>query len=114
MQTDLGGRVAYTTVSFDDLTRTGAIPQDSEDLIDFTVSLRGVEIGLLFIEQARGGSKVSFRSRNGVDCARLAGTFGGGGHRAAAGATIPGPMSESVKNVLQAVRRALEPGVPLA
>ena len=35
--------------------RTGAIPPDSEDLVDFTVSLRGVEVGVLFIEQARGG-----------------------------------------------------------
>ncbi len=112
MQTDLDGRIAYTTVSFEDLTRTGAIPQDSEDLVDFTVSLRGVEIGLLVIEQARGGSKVSFRARTGVDCAHLAATFGGGGHRAAAGATIPGPMSDSVKKVLQAVRHALEPVCP--
>ena len=82
LKTDLDGRVAYATITRDDLARTGAIPQDSEDLVDFTVSLRGVEVGLLFIEQARGGVKVSFRSRNGLDCARLAATLGGGGHRA--------------------------------
>ena len=46
------------------------------------------------------GVKVSFRSRNGLDCARLAATLGGGGHRAAAGATLPGPMAESVDRVL--------------
>jgi bifunctional oligoribonuclease and PAP phosphatase NrnA len=109
MRTDLGGRVAYSTITRDDLIRTGAIPQDSEDLIDFTVSLEGVEVGLLFIEQLRGGAKVSFRARNGLDCAQLAGRFGGGGHRQAAGATLPGPMSENVARVLQAVRQALEP-----
>jgi len=110
MRTELGGRVAYATITRDDLIRTGAIPQDSEDLIDFTVSLQGVEIGLLFIEQLRGGAKVSFRARNGLDCSQLAGKFGGGGHRQAAGATLPGPMSENVARVLQAVRQALEPG----
>jgi bifunctional oligoribonuclease and PAP phosphatase NrnA len=110
MRTDLGGRVAYATITRDDLIRTGAIPQDSEDLIDFTVSLQGVEIGLLFIEQMRGGTKVSFRARNGLDCSQLAGKFGGGGHRQAAGATLPGPLSESVARVLQAVRQVLEPG----
>jgi phosphoesterase RecJ-like protein len=109
LRTDLGGRVAYATITRDDLIRTGAIPQDSEDLIDFTVSLQGVEVGLLFIEQLRGGAKVSLRSRNGLDCAQLAGRFGGGGHRQAAGATLPGPMSENVAQVLQAVRQALEP-----
>ena len=69
LQTDMGGRVAYATISRADLERTGAIPQDSEDLVDFTVSMRGVEVGVLFIEQARGGVKASLRSRTGLDCA---------------------------------------------
>jgi phosphoesterase RecJ-like protein len=112
MRTDSGGRVAYATISREDLVRTGAIPPDSEDLVDFTVSLRGVEVGMLFIEQLRGGAKVSFRARNGLDCARLAAQFGGGGHREAAGATLPGPMSETVERVLEAVRRALASNSP--
>lgn len=109
MRTDLGGRVAYATITRDDLARTGAIPQDSEDLVDYTVSLRGVEVGLLFIEQLRGGVKCSLRARNGLDCSLLAAQFGGGGHRAAAGVTLPGPMTENVERMLQAVRQALEP-----
>jgi phosphoesterase RecJ-like protein len=64
---------------------------------------------MLFIEQARGGVKVSFRSRSGLDCSRLAATLGGGGHRAAAGATLAGPMAETVDRVLRAVRQALDP-----
>ena len=107
LKTGLGGRVAYATISLDDLQRTGAIPPDSEDLVDYTVSMRGVDVGMLFIEQARGGVKVSFRARNGLDCSRLAAQFGGGGHRAAAGATVPGAMSEIVERVLEAVRTAL-------
>lgn len=109
LRTDMGGRVAYATISRADLERTGAIPQDSEDMVDFTVSLRGVEVGMLFIEQARGGVKVSLRSRNGLDCAQLAATLGGGGHRAAAGATLSGAMAENVDRVLRAVRQALDP-----
>ena len=107
LRTDLDGRIAYATVTRDDFTRTGAIPQDTEDLVDYTVSVEGVDVGLLFIEQARGGIKLSVRSRNGLDCSKLAGQFGGGGHRAAAGATLPDPMSESVPRVLEAVRAAL-------
>jgi phosphoesterase RecJ-like protein len=109
LKSELGGRIAYATISRDDLARTGAIPQDSEDLVDFTVSLRGVEVGILFIEQARGGVKASFRSRNGLDCARLAATLGGGGHRAAAGATLAGPLEQGVARALEAVRQALDP-----
>ena len=107
LKTGLGGRIAYATITLDDLHRTGAIPPDSEDLVDYTVSMRGVEVGMLFIEQARGGVKVSFRARNGLDCSRLAAQFGGGGHREAAGATVPGAMSEIVERVLEAVRTVL-------
>jgi phosphoesterase RecJ-like protein len=109
LRTDLGGKIAYATISRDDLARTGAIPQDSEDLVDFTVSMQGVELGILLIEQARGGVKISFRSRSGLDCARLAATLGGGGHRAAAGATVPGTINDAVERVLQVVRQALDP-----
>jgi phosphoesterase RecJ-like protein len=107
LQTDLDGRVAYAVVTREDFVRTGAIPPDTEDLVDFTVSLEGVEVGLLFIEQKRGGIKVSMRSRTGLDCAQLAAMFGGGGHREAAGATLSDPLSESLPRVLEAVRKAL-------
>src|SRR3954449_4667895 len=105
--TESAGRIAYATVTRSAIERTGAIPHDTEDLIDFTVSMAGVEVGLLFLELARGGIKLSVRSRGDLDCARLASGFGGGGHRAAAGATLPEPLAESVERVLAAVRSRL-------
>jgi len=107
LRTEAGGRVALAAVTRESLARTGAVPQDTEDLVDYTVSLDGVEVGMLFLEQARGGVKLSLRSRNGLDCSKLAGRFGGGGHRAAAGAMLPDPIGESVERVLGAVRDAL-------
>jgi len=106
---ELDGRVAYSTISRDDLVRTGAIAQDSEDLVDFLASVRGVELAMLFIDQKRGGAKVSFRARNGLDCSGLAGQFGGGGHRKAAGATLPDPLPACVAKVLDAAYEALQP-----
>ena len=108
LKLDAGGRVAYVAVTRDTLARTGAIPQDTEDLVDYTISLDGVEVGLLFIEQARGGVKLSIRSRKGLDCTKVVAPFGGGGHRAAAGAMLPEPTGESVERVLAAVRSALD------
>jgi phosphoesterase RecJ-like protein len=110
LKTEAAGRLAYAAVTRADVARAGAIPQDTEDLIDFTVSLSGVEVGLLFIELPRGGVKLSVRSRGGIDCTRLTSPFGGGGHRAAAGATLPEPLSASVEQVLQVVRAALDSG----
>ena len=107
LQTDMDGRIAYATVTRDDLERTGAIPQDTEDLVDYTVSVDGVEVGLLFIEQARGGVKVdAARSRKGLDSARLLSQFGGGGHRGRRRRPCD-PLSEQVPRVLEAVREAI-------
>jgi phosphoesterase RecJ-like protein len=107
LRTDLDGRVAYTAVTRADFQATGALPPDTEDLVDYTVSIQGIEVGILFIEQFKGGSKLSLRSRAGFDCAALASRFGGGGHRAAAGANLPEPLAEMIPRVLAAVRQEL-------
>ena len=109
LQLGLEGRIAFACVTRADIERAGAIPQDTEDLIDATVSLRGVEVGLLFTELARGGVKLSLRSREGFDCARFAAQFGGGGHKAAAGATLPEPLEEQLPWVLDLLAQLLTP-----
>ena len=43
-----------------------------------------------------------------IDVARLAETFGGGGHRLASGATLPDPLDEARTRVLAAVAAALD------
>jgi phosphoesterase RecJ-like protein len=102
-----GGRVAYTEVRLADYAATGAIPQDTEDMVNCTRAIIGVEVGLFFLEQPAGGVKISFRSRETVDVARIAEQFGGGGHRLAAGATLPTTLPEAQRRVLDAVRQAL-------
>jgi len=72
------------------------------------VRVAGVEVGLLFMEQPKGGVKVSFRSRSKVDVARLAETFGGGGHQRASGATIHASLEEARTRILGAVETTLE------
>ena len=90
-----------------DYAATGAIPQDSEDLINYPRSLAGVEVGLLFMEQPAGGIKISFRSRDRIDVAKIAEMFGGGGHRLAAGAIIETTLEQAQEQVLERLRQAL-------
>jgi phosphoesterase RecJ-like protein len=103
-----GGKTAYTEIHRGDYAATGAVPQDSEDLINYTRSLAGVEVGLFFMEQPRGGVKVSFRSQARVDVAKLAEQFGGGGHKLASGAIVDAPLEIARARVLTAVGAALE------
>ncbi|MBA2226383.1 MAG: bifunctional oligoribonuclease/PAP phosphatase NrnA [Thermogemmata sp.] len=104
----LGGKVAYTEIYLKDYPLTGAVPGDTEELINYPRSLEGVEVALVFIEQASGGTKVSFRSRS-VDISRLAERFGGGGHPLACGATLPLPLHQARETVLAALQEWLRP-----
>ncbi|HEX4146102.1 MAG TPA: DHH family phosphoesterase [Pirellulales bacterium] len=104
-QTDLFGRLAYTAALRDDFAATGALAADTEDVVNLALAILGVEVAVIFVEQADGGNKISFRSRTPkVDCNTLARNFGGGGHRAAAGAFLPGTLAEVQPKVLDAVR----------
>ena len=102
------GRVAHSEILNADYGATGAVPPDTEDLVNFTRSIQGVEVGILFLEQPRGGVKVSFRARDKVDVACVAEKFGGGGHRRASGATLNLPLDEARKKVFAALAVALD------
>jgi phosphoesterase RecJ-like protein len=112
LQTAHQGRLAHTEIRHGDYEITGATPQDSEDLVNYTLSVAGVEVGLFFMEQPRGGVKVSFRSRAHIDVARLAEQFGGGGHRQASGATLTMPLTDARSRVLAAAVAALDAHPP--
>jgi len=107
LETVENGKVAHTEIRVADYAATGAIPADTEDLVNYTRSIAGVEVGLFFMEQPAGGVKVSFRSRQKIDVARIAEKFGGGGHRLASGATIAATLPDAKARVLQVVHEAL-------
>lgn len=107
MKAEADGRIVYTEVHWSDYAETGAVPPDTEDLINYPRAVAGVEIALVFIEQRDGGTKVSFRGREAHDVGRLAEQFGGGGHKMAAGATVPRSLADTRAAVLAAARSAL-------
>lgn len=100
------GKIAYTEIKLADYPATGAVPGDTEDLINFPRGVENVEIALVFIEQQDGGTKVSFRSRA-ADVSKLAEQFGGGGHKLASGARVMRPLTEVRDAVLAAAEQVL-------
>jgi len=107
-QLSVEGRLAYSVASSTDFAETDSIASDTEDAINITMAIAGVEVAILFIElPSRDGVKVSFRSRSQIDVAKLASQFGGGGHIAAAGALVNLPLSEVVPKVLASVEEVM-------
>ncbi|MGE0606996.1 MAG: bifunctional oligoribonuclease/PAP phosphatase NrnA [Pirellulales bacterium] len=104
---ELEGRLIHTVALQQDFVETGALPGDTEDLVNTTLAVAGTQVAVFFSEQPNGSFKVSFRSRCEVDCAKVAEQFGGGGHRAAAGATVTGDWPIVRAKVLDGVRAAM-------
>ncbi|HZZ71010.1 MAG TPA: DHH family phosphoesterase [Pirellulales bacterium] len=106
-ETELDGRLIYTCVLREDFAAVGALPTDTEDIINLTLTVGGTQVAVIFVEQPAGGFKISFRSRSAVSCSKLAENFGGGGHHAAAGAFVNEPLAATKEKVLGAVRAAM-------
>jgi phosphoesterase RecJ-like protein len=102
MESDLDGRLVWSSLELADLSAAGALAAESEGLIDLLSQSETSEAAILFKEVAGDGStRLSIRTRDGgVDATVLAGTFGGGGHARAAGATVSLPLAEARKVVL--------------
>src|SRR5687767_5306486 len=88
-------QIAYFWLKKADFARTGAEQDDAEGLIDHIRAIEPVCVACVFEEAEPELTRVSLRSKSeNVDVNEIAERFGGGGHKAAAGARIPGkPMT---------------------
>jgi len=86
------GRVAWVSIQRDTLDRLNAKDENTNGLISYIRSIRGVEVAIFFHEISPNFYKISFRSKEIVDANRLASLFGGGGHVRAAGCVIHGDL----------------------
>jgi len=107
LELDSEGDLAWITVPPESYEELGAIADDIEGLVDYPRDIKGVEVGLLFRETARGATKVSFRSNGNTDVNSIARIFGGGGHVRASGALVERPLAEVRPEVLETVRRVV-------
>ena len=99
-------RVIWSTLRLADFVDTASIPAHSEGIIDLLAQSDTAEVSMLLKEQEDGTTRLSVRTRpGGVDATVLTGTWGGGGHARAAGATIPLPLDQATGVVLGVAER---------
>ncbi len=98
-----GGKVALCAIPFAVEQQLGVNEDDMDNISNFPRTVDGVELAATLRETEQGEVKLSVRAIPGRDATRVALRFGGGGHKGAAGATIPMPLAqaaEAVKKVL--------------
>ncbi|MEN8257856.1 MAG: bifunctional oligoribonuclease/PAP phosphatase NrnA [Thermodesulfobacteriota bacterium] len=94
--------IAFISVSQELLNSTGTIPADTELFINFPRSLKTVKVAVFLKETAGNLVGVSMRAKGEVDVAEVARSFGGGGHRNAAGFKVADSSLSQVKEQLLA------------
>jgi nanoRNase/pAp phosphatase (c-di-AMP/oligoRNAs hydrolase) len=109
VQSEADGRLNWICADSKDLAETGSVPSDTESLVNQCLSVAGSEAAFIAVELQTGQIKFSLRSRPPHNVAAVAEQFGGGGHRLASGATLPGPMKTAIETMRTAFLRMLEP-----
>lgn len=103
------GLVAVSTLPTDVREKLGITEDDIDDISGFGREIEGVQIGVMVRREGANG-KISVRTSPNYDASAICAVLGGGGHRAAAGATVAGGIETAVTAVLKAIE---ETGVKL-
>jgi len=116
IETEFTGRVAILCVPLTMIDRAGATERMVDGMVEYGRMIKGVEVSIMLWERKPRSdetdygqlmARLSLRSAGSVDVSRIASAFGGGGHRAAAGATLNCDLRSARELVLAEAGRAL-------
>jgi phosphoesterase RecJ-like protein len=96
--------LVWAVLTLEDRRTVGYGGRDDADLVNQLSAIKGSLVRIVFIELSDSEVKISWRSQPGYDVSGIASRFGGGGHRAAAGATVRGSLEDVQRRVLEATR----------
>lgn len=94
------GELALIHVTQDMFAESAALPEDVEGFIDFPRSIDSVKVAVFIKEGKNGRVSVSLRAKGDCDVAEIAKSFGGGGHRNAAGFRFSGKSADQVQRIV--------------
>ena len=103
-----GGRVAYSFLSYRDITESGCKADDIDDQVSIPRALKGVAIAMLFSEGEPGVIRINLRGEGKITVLELAQRFGGGGHSQSAGVRVKNkPMQQVIDETVAAAQEHL-------
>ena len=81
-----------------------AVQAETEGLINQSLQIGSVIAAVMLTESQNGSIRVNFRSKRIINVAQIAEGFGGGGHKLAAGAELPGSIEQAKEKIVWAIR----------
>jgi len=104
------GRVIWFQIKRNMLKNKKSSFDLSEHILSFGRAIKDAQVVVLFKENlgVENEIRVNFRSQGKVDVNKIASFFGGGGHKAASGATIHGKINDVRRKVLAKIKENLK------
>lgn len=95
----MDGRCIVSCVDRKMMEFYNVVPSDLDGIVNQLRNIKGVDCAIFMYETGVLAYKVSMRSNERVDVAKVASYFGGGGHVRAAGCTLSGTMHDVINNI---------------
>jgi phosphoesterase RecJ-like protein len=103
--------LVWTTLSLDERHAAGYPARDDADLVKILSAIEGARVAVILTEQDAGYVKISWRLcgslATDLDVSEIAQKFGGGGHKAAAGADVKGKLADILIKVLTVTKLSM-------
>jgi len=106
METHLDGRLCIIFLPLSVMQNNNH--SEIEELANYSVAIKGSEVGLFIREAKPNFFKVSFRSRGLVNVNKVAKAFGGGGHAHAAGCKYQGKYGDLKTSLIAEIRKQVK------
>lgn len=103
---ELKDKIAMIHVTKDMFRKTGTSSEDTEHFSNFPRMIGSIKMAVMLRELEDGAWKVSLRAKGGMNVARIAASFGGGGHRNAAGFIMKADLKTVKETLYRAGRRS--------
>ena len=104
IESHFDGKCAIMTITQDMFEKSGSNAGECDGIASIPRKIEGVKIGVTIREQENGKYKVSMRTVEPYDAAKICANFGGGGHSAAAGCEFDCPINEVKVKLLEVIK----------
>ncbi len=95
-----GNAVAILTMRADMIRESGGFYEEADQLINIPLKSEEIRVSVFFKENLEGLLRCSMRSKGAINVAEIAQSFGGGGHRTAAGFKCAESIESTRKTIL--------------
>ncbi len=108
MVVEMDGQLIHYSLDAETKERLQLSSEDSKDLVEIIRVLQGSLAAIIFEDLEDGRVRMSLRSKDSrLNVAKVAESFGGGGHHMAAGIRMRGTLAECRERVLAGLREAI-------